>query len=295
MKVHWLDTPDLGSSVVEQKLREQLKGALESIATKDGAFWVNDSAWYQQTSQGKIKPCVVNSAKFITTNFQNYLLSEYDWETEMTIRDQTFDAYKIFEAEFTLFSMKAESFLGFLAAYEEEKAMPSGPIATSVYQDFVVRGQAMVAEEFAFAERFFKPKTTTTKIRIGLEFETGNIASSFRALNKLEKLYRHQEIDLGVFVTSINKRDCSARIWPQTNRNGSFEELDKRGFAEDVGMPLWKVAFEPDGFDQAGPYLGDDATTYELSATTETLVDGATEYEVWIAGAGRRVLRKIGG
>ena len=75
-----------------------------------------------------------------------------------------------------------------------------------------------------------------------------NIASSFRSLYKLGFLYSESEIDAGVFITSIDKNNCATRIWPVSNRNGSFQELKQRNYKRMVVLPLWEFGFAPDGF-----------------------------------------------
>ena len=75
-----------------------------------------------------------------------------------------------------------------------------------------------------------------------------NIASSFRSLYKLGFLYSEFEIDAGVFITSIDKNNCATRIWPVSNRNGSFQELKQRNYKRMVVLPLWEFGFAPDGF-----------------------------------------------
>lgn len=107
-------------------------------------------------------------------------------------------------------------------------------------------------------------------IRIDLEFETGNIASSFRALDKLETLFVTGFIEYGVFVTSIDKEHAAARIWPQSNRNGSFAELENRNYRNNRTVPLWEFGFEPDAFDPNGPYFN-NSVLYRPVPTGRTL------------------------
>src|SRR5207244_4405488 len=105
---------------------------------------------------------------------------------------------------------------------------------------------------------YFKPAPAPTTLRVGLEFETGNIASSFRSLNKMNFLFRKGLIDAGVFIASRDKKTTAARIWPMSNRNGSFEELERRNYREMISFPIWELSFAPDGVSQTAPYLGRD-------------------------------------
>ena len=133
--------------------------------------------------------------------------------------------------------------------------------------------------------------------------ETGNVkfasvlnlrqATSHRpsASDKLETLFVLGEIDYGVFVTSINK-DCAAtRIWPVSNRNGSFQELENRNYRNNRTVPLWEFAFEPDEFRQDVPYLGSGGTTYEPEPTGEVVTHSGTEYDVFTRNGNERILR----
>jgi hypothetical protein len=102
--------------------------------------------------------------------------------------------------------------------------------------------------------------------------------------------YIESQIDLGIF-TSNDKPSCAARIWPVTNRNGSFQELDRRGFANGLGVPLWQVGFAPDAFDQQGLYLAEDGSLYTMQATNRRkAIDGLT-YEIWTDTKGQERLR----
>jgi hypothetical protein len=130
---------------------------------------------------------------------------------------------------------------------------------------------------------------------VGVEFETGNIASSFRALTKLGNLFSAGKIDAGVFVTSNDKANCAARIWPASNRNGSFEELRRRRYKDNVALPLWEVGFAPDAFDSSAPYLGIDGSLYRPVASPTVAeedeeIDGV-RYSEWLGERGDTILR----
>ena len=109
--------------------------------------------------------------------------------------------------------------------------------------------------------------------RIGLEFETGNIASSFRAINKLQTLFNEDLIDVGVFITSKSKENGAARIWPSSNRNGSFEELSNRKYQTQRSYPHIDISFWPDGYDNSAPYF-DEHGCFQLSEIQTARVNG---------------------
>jgi hypothetical protein len=138
----------------------------------------------------------------------------------------------------------------------------------------------------------FTKTTEEKKFRIGLEFETGNIASSFRALTKLGFLYRRGHIDAGAFITSIDKANAAARIWPTANRNGSFVELEARQYRDSIFFPIWEAGFAPDSFNRNAPYLGPKKTTYTMQNTGRVQTIGRHDYEVWTNGT-RELLRRV--
>jgi hypothetical protein len=153
-------------------------------------------------------------------------------------------------------------------------------------------GAAAVATIDPRFARFFDAVLGNTVVRVGLEFETGNIASSFRSLNKLNYLFRAGHIDAGVFITSRDKVSTAGKIWPVSNRNGSFEELERRNYAETISFPIWEFAFSPDSVSQTAPYLGADGTTYTPTNTGRVVTIGTERYEVW-TGDGKELLRRI--
>jgi hypothetical protein len=156
--------------------------------------------------------------------------------------------------------------------------------AVRLYQMYVARTCFDIGTLAAKYHPHFTKTTDPKKLRIGLEFETGNIASSFRALTKLGFLYRLGKIDAGVFITATDKQNVAARIWPSANRNGSFEELSARRYRDTIYFPVWEFGFAPDQYDRSAPYLGPKKTTYFLRATGVTKKVGGHDYEVWNDG-----------
>jgi hypothetical protein len=141
---------------------------------------------------------------------------------------------------------------------------------------------------------YFEPAPGPSSLRIGLEFETGNIASSFRSLNKLNLLFRKDLLDAGVFITARDKQSTATRIWPVSNRNSSFEELERRNYQEMISFPIWEFAFAPDGVSPTAPYLGRDGATYQPIKTGRIETSADIAYEVW-SGDGKQLLRRIAG
>lgn len=275
-----------------QDIQREVTAALQSVKTQGAVFVVNDSPWYWKNPQGALKPCAVNSAKFISKKFQG-ALGEHGWTIEPKIAGQKFDGYKEFSMPDRAFSIPEELFLAFLNAHYDihEKEQELDREISSFYQRLVKRTIITLDDIEDSLRSFFKRVEVTTPMRVGLEFETGNIASSFRALIKLNNLYADGHIDLGVFVTSIDKASCATRIWPATNRNGSFEELDARDFRSNLIVPLWEFGFAPDRFSSDVSYLGQGGLLYDMQHTGRSAEHSGTEYEIWIGDRGREVLR----
>ncbi len=258
--------PNLGVPNLEEKVFRDVEAALHSVATRKKQFVVNDTDWYWVNPAGKVMPTVVNSAYYITSKFQSHLAS-LGWTKEKTINKQTIDGYIEFVATQDAWFCSSVSFVELLTDIEHLTRSSSGPFATEIYQRFFLKGSPTLDGVPGKLHQLFSRRQLENVIRLGLEFETGNIASSFRATTKLENLFRAGTIDAGVFITSIDKRNAATRIWPTSNRNGSFEELDNRNFRDELSIPLWEIGFAPDSFDQSAPYLGNNGTLYEMEDT----------------------------
>ena len=292
MQIYQRRRPELGDCNIEMLVFQEMERAFQSVATQGDNFIVNDSLWYWKNPNGKIKPTVVNSAKFITSKFQDALFKQ-GWEIEKELDGQRFDAYTTRSVKRKIYRCAESEFTDFLSAYEKATERSSGPKASEMYRAYFILGQTGLDKIPSAVHKFFNLIDETVEIRMGLEFETGNIASSFRALHKLDKLYRAGLLDYGIFITSYDKASSATRIWPVSNRNGSFEELDNRGGNEDLSIPLWEIGFAPDGFSTTAEYLGADGATYQMLSTGRTItIDGVT-HEEYQDKAGKVVLRKV--
>lgn len=291
MKIYWRSSAGIGNADIEAHIRNDIDLALKAIRTSGNNFVVNDSLWQWQNPAGKIMPCVANSAKFITKTFQSYLENYLGWKAEKSLSGQDIDAYKEFSGDFDVLSLDPARFVDLLTAYEQHYKRSAGPIASSIHMKYCTNSAPALSDELLPFIGFFQEHKKTMTLRVAVEFETGNIASSFRAANKLEFLYRESLIDLGIFITSNDKPSCAAKIWPVSNRNGSFEELERRRFAEGITVPLWQIGFAPDSFNQATGYLAEDGTLYTMQATGQTRTINGSVYEVWRDVKGQERLR----
>lgn len=282
----------IGNLKIEKRLSDDMQAALQNIKSVGDDFVVNDSTWFWKNPSGQAKPRVANSAKFITGRFQAKL-RELGWSTDKSILDQEIDGYIEIEDTFALYRLDEQRFLELLKSYEELTGASAGPIATAIYQSYCLRASPGLNSSLAGLESFFTKSEEKTVLRCGVEFETGNVASSFRAATKLDYLFKEKAVDLGVFITSNDKANCAARIWPVSNRNGSLEELDRRNFSESVAIPLWEVGFAPDRFDKEAKYLSDDGTLYEMTPTGTQEKIGSTLYQRYVDQKGQAKFKPV--
>ncbi len=269
---------------------DDVKNSLNEIYTINNKFIINDTKWYWKNTKNKLSPSVVNSAKYLSSHFQNNLLQR-NWEIDKTIDNQEIDGFKIFDIESELFKLDEENYIELLTLLKNDGYNNYGIESTKIYKDFVKKGTFKINKKFSKYKKFFT-KVKRNSFNVGLEFETGNIASSFRAMQKLDGLYQKDFIDIGIFVTAIDKYNCSTRIWPQSNRNGSFEELLQRNYYEQREYLALDIGFEPDGFSDRAPYLGDDGELYEMQATGKLLNEGYN-YEEFLDNSNQIKYKRI--
>lgn len=85
--------------------------------------------------------------------------------------------------------------------------------------------------------------------KVGIEFETGNISSAHRAMNKLCVGIRHQDIDMGVLMLSVK-----ALSYYLTDRVSNYEELEPYFVLLD-DYPFIVIGFDADEYDDTAPIL----------------------------------------
>lgn len=294
MKIHHRCSPDAVEASISARVIRDVTRALCSITTRDDRFVVNDSPWFVKRGSGRPTPCVMNAAKFLSQTFQRILQDECHWEKHKQLAGQEIDAYVELPGAEKKHRIPAKiQFLDFFRAWCD-RAEPEDIRKEFLagWHRFVQVGLNKLTEVPKPLRRFFEEKRNDAMpLRVGLEFETGNIASSFRALDKLETLFVTGLIDYGVFITSINKEHAAARIWPPSNRNGSFAELENRDYRRNRTVPLWEFGFEPDEFDDSAPFFNNTAL-YEPAPTKRTVKFAGVTYEVFKRGS-EQLLRRV--
>lgn len=277
MRVHLVNSAKdiLSDSVYKRVLKDVTDSIVGITANSPDKFIVNPMLWYNivPTKKGALeaKPRVMNSADYLSKKLGSQLHAK-GWKAgpdEAEIDEQKIDGYIEIPNADTMSKIEESAFIEFL--FDAKK---SGLLASMTPKQ---------AFDFYYSRfcsnTWVTPKDVPQKlmkyfivapprpIRVGLEFETGNIASSFRALMKLEHLFRKGLIDYGVFITSVDKKTTAAQIWPVSNRNGSFSELDNRRATIGLTVPLLQIGFSPDALSSSAGYLGSDGKTYKPKPT----------------------------
>jgi hypothetical protein len=274
------DVPDS----IARRIKRDVTKALKSITTRGKRFIVNDTPCFMKRGgrSQKVTPCVMNAADFLSKRFQTTLHDSCKWEREYELRGQTIDNFVSLPLNTARFRIPADRFPEFFATFSKQNRIDDLRSAfLEAWHRFVRVGIDGLDSYSAYRE-FFGQSEASTSLRIGLEFETGNIASAFRALDKLETLFVVGEIDCGVFVTSIDKPNAAARIWPQSNRNGSFQELENRNYRHNRTVPLWEFGFAPDAFERDAPFLASDGSLYPLAPTAGKVESHGVTYDVFL-------------
>lgn len=301
MKVTTVASPGLVSAAIDDQVSKAVTAGLQAVQTSGNDFIVNDSLWFAENDRGKVTPCVMNSATFISKRFLGHLGS-LGWTQEKELIEQRIDAYVELRADGQAYRVPDDRFLDYFKTFLQT---PEGAAATSeagaldrlftkLYGAFVRRPFVHPEALPPHLQAYAVPSTEPLITRIGLEFETGNIASSFRSLYKLGFLYNEGQIDAGVFITSVDKNSSACRIWPVSNRNGSFQELEQRNYKRMIVLPLWEFGFAPDAFSDTALFLGSDGGLFTPSPTSQvfTAKDGNT-YAVFTGERGKKVLQPI--
>jgi hypothetical protein len=282
-------------SVVATEISEAIEAALGAISTtSSGQFVVNDSAWYARKRRGGTARCVINSASFLSSKFQRNLELRAGWHGEYRLDGQNIDGYAEIKARGHAFMLPKRKLVELLEAYMTQLEVDEsliGQMFTMFYGMYVARGLFTLEGIPTNLRHYFTEVAFDSPFRVGVEFETGNIASSFRAFQKLNTLFARGHIDAGVFVTAIDKASCATRIWPATNRNGSFQELVNRNYRDSLIYPSVDYGFAPDGFDATARYLGEDGKTFLPASTGKTEVREGTTYEVWVGNNSDEILK----
>ncbi|WP_413737651.1 hypothetical protein ACL2XP_05915 [Sodalis sp. RH21] len=271
---------------IAETVKTNVIHALNEIKTIEDRFIINDSSFLRKQNNNRITPCVMNSASYISNKFQRNLSLLPDCLGETSLSSQRIDGF--INIEYNGLAYKVTDKKRILdVAFEYIKYKN---LSESVIYNLFPMFYGMYADRFCFnlpslesIKHLFEKKYVSYRYKIGVEFETGNVASSFRAINKLNGLFHQGQIDGGCFITSIDKKNSATRIWPVSNRNGSFQELKNRSYLSQVSLPLICIGFAPDGFSRAAPFLGANGALYNLESAgykdDETKLDIYTNYE----------------
>jgi len=236
----------------------------------------------------------MNSAKYISNKFQRNLAMHEGCYGETKRLDQSFDG--LIELEYSGFAYSLQSerdVVDVSLEYIRRKGLDKKTINNlfpMFYGMYVERTCFNIPDVIDTADLFYG-ENIDVQYNIGVEFETGNVASSFRAINKLNGLFQQGEIDGGCFITSVDKASSATRIWPVSNRNGSFQELKQRGYVNQISLPLICIGFAPDGFSSNVGFLSNLGDKYYLNETD--IIDDETSLKLFIDDHGNEFFSAV--
>ncbi|ECJ5766548.1 MULTISPECIES: hypothetical protein [Enterobacteriaceae] len=252
---------------ISNKIRSTICSSLEGITTDGKKFVINDKIFFRKQKDGNIKPCVMNSASYISKLFQKNLSGYNGCQGETKLLDQSFDGLMRINYSGLSYKLKEEKdVIDVAKEYIELQGLHKSAIYNlfpMFYGMYIDRGCFSIPT-LPKTQHLFKSSNVDHIYTIGVEFETGNVSSSFRAINKLNNLFQQGAIDGGCFITSIDKANSATRIWPASNRNGSFQELKQRFYKNQIALPLVGIGFAPDDFSQEVGFLSNTGSIYFL-------------------------------
>ena len=91
--------------------------------------------------------------------------------------------------------------------------------------------------------------STREELKVGLEFETGNISSAHRSLNKLAVGIKHSEIQLAILLMPVKRLS-----YYLTDRVSNYEEL-KPYFCLVDDYPFIFIGFDVERYSENVPFL----------------------------------------
>ncbi|HEM7578014.1 TPA: hypothetical protein U2J86_005066 [Serratia marcescens] len=255
---------------------EIVSSSLNSINTTKDGFIINDRVFLRKQNNGKITPCVMNSASYISRKFQSNLAMHDGCYGESKRLDQNIDGLIELDYSGVSYSLKSErDVVDVSLEYIRRKGLDRKAINNlfPMFYGMYMERTCFNIPDVIDTANLFDGEHIDVQYNIGVEFETGNVASSFRAINKLNGLFQQGEIDGGCFITSVDKSSSATRIWPVSNRNGSFQELKQRRYINQISLPLICIGFAPDGFSEDVGFLSNLGDLYYLNET-DTIDDG---------------------
>lgn len=270
--------------------------SLNDIVTINGQLIINDTLCFRRQRRGSITNCVMNSASYLSGHFQENLATKEGCQGETKIDGQNIDGFISIHFSGVGYRIKDKNeIVRVIHRYISENNLDESSIYTlfpMFYGMYTRDGYYDIAALPDDVYHLFEPVEINKRFRLGVEFETGNVASSFRALNKLFVLYQQGQIDAGIFITSTDKTSSACRIWPVSNRNGSFQELKQRQYLNQVSLPLICIGFAPDSFDRNAPFLGKNGDLFYLTPTGRQ--DESRQYEIFLGEDNEEILKPVG-
>lgn len=120
------------------------------------------------TPTGSLNPSVVNSAKYISSHFQQNLKS-LNWEIEATLDNQTIDGFKNIEAEILTYRLLEENYLPLLENLKHSSNTDYGHVATQIYTEYVENESFYLLRSLSQFSNLFDAKKKKLGVKVGLD------------------------------------------------------------------------------------------------------------------------------
>ena len=84
------------------------------------------------------------------------------------------------------------------------------------------------------------------------------------------------------------------KIWPPSNRNVSYEELESRRYQTSVNLPMWEFEFLPDSYSDEAEYFDRSGQLYRVTPTGGTVSVRNRDHDICktTESKSRQVLRR---
>jgi hypothetical protein len=87
LKVTAVAQPSSVSAPITAQVSHAVTAALQAVRTLGNDFIVNDNLWFAENDRGRLTPCVMNSAAFISKTFLGHL-EGLGWTKEKELLDR---------------------------------------------------------------------------------------------------------------------------------------------------------------------------------------------------------------
>ena len=288
--------PDLCES-----LADTVDRCLQSIATVDGRFIVNDTICFRKAPSGRQIPCVMNNSDYLPLNFKRHLATQEGCQSDAKVGRHTLDGLitaRTFSPRYRLrdhgcAQEVASKYLSHIGLKETDHTDRAGTLArlctlfgnrwlhdiSALPQDVHALFESQAANVEGFA------------LNVGIEVAVERPAAAMKSIDRLSQLFMDNHIAAGILITPTD-RSSASRTWTTLRKRASIDRLEALNYLDYAICPLITVGFAPDDYSSQAPFLGTKGEVYELTPTGNT--GGGGRFRVMTGEFGKTILRPIG-